>query len=410
MTHGSGCNMEEPQLQRRAPTSPRRRPSQPAAAAKMRRAISSEASGEATSSRQTMLHALTRFLRSTRRQSQPQDTPTRDHHRSKNANRSRSGRACSKASEQDEIPHGSQLGVAHLGKFAHEREMPQWLTRALKKNGYVCARDIVPVLAQLLEHSPATSRAYLCHPCVQHISKLRREGGFCGYRNIQMLISYIVGAEAFGAELFGNRVPPVFDIQDLIEAAWDMGYNPQGRIETGGIKGTRKFIGTPEAQALFRSLQIPPFEVPKTELQQVNCFGPLKVTLKQDGLGVANRRYGERASRQSTYSIKVSLLSTQCHLITKFQHFPLNQPGHSLTVVGIEKQKDDRVHLLVFDPSCRDSAAVKRYVGRRVRKDMPGMKDLVEPYRRGAKYLIKRKEFEILCLVSDAPTAPPKAS
>jgi len=71
-------------------------------------------------------------------------------------------------------------------------------------------------------------------------------GGFCGYRNIQMLISYIVGAEAFGAELFGNRVPPVFDIQDLIEAAWDMGYNPQGRIETGGIKGTRKFIGTPE--------------------------------------------------------------------------------------------------------------------------------------------------------------------
>lgn len=111
MTHGSGCNMEEPQLQRRAPTSPRRRPSQPAAAAKMRRAISSEASGEATSSRQTMLHALTRFLRSTRRQSQPQDRPTRDHHRSKNANRSRSGRACSKASEQDEIPHGSQLGV-----------------------------------------------------------------------------------------------------------------------------------------------------------------------------------------------------------------------------------------------------------------------------------------------------------
>ncbi len=144
------------------------------------------------------------------------------------------------------------------------------------------------------------------------------------------------------------------------------------------------------------ALRCSPFEVPKTELQQVNCFGPLKVTLKQDGLGVANRRYGERASRQSTYSIKVSLLSTQCHLITKFQHFPLNQPGHSLTVVGIEKQKDDRVHLLVFDPSCRDSAAVKRYVGRRVRKDMPGMKDLVEPYRRGAKYLIKRKEFEIL--------------
>ncbi|OAQ85315.1 peptidase family c78 domain-containing protein [Purpureocillium lilacinum] len=270
MTHGSGCNMEEPQLQRRAPTSPRRRPSQPAAAAKMRRAISSEASGEATSSRQTMLHALTRFLRSTRRQSQPQDTPTRDHHRSKNANRSRSGRACSKASEQDEIPHGSQLGVrppaVHPLPVTIVSDMGHVRSRIWENSTVTFAlavsqrgldypteltsphTDIVPVLAQLLEHSPATSRAYLCHPCVQHISKLRREGscGFCGYRNIQMLISYIVGAEAFGAELFGNRVPPVFDIQDLIEAAWDMGYNPQGRIETGGIKGTRKFIGTPE--------------------------------------------------------------------------------------------------------------------------------------------------------------------
>ncbi|KAL3957938.1 hypothetical protein ACCO45_008516 [Purpureocillium lilacinum] len=270
--------------------------------------------------------------------------------------------------------------------------MPQWLTRALKKNGYVCARDIVPVLAQLLEHSPATSRAYLCHPCVQHISKLRREGGFCGYRNIQMLISYIVGAEAFGAELFGNRVPPVFDIQDLIEAAWDMGYNPQGRIETGGIKGTRKFIGTPEAQALFRSLQIP---------SPVQSFRDAEDGTAASQLLRAIEGYFEAGWTGSGES-KVRR--------TSLPPVYLQHQGHSLTVVGIEKQKDDRVHLLVFDPSCRDSAAVKRYVGRRVRKDMPGMKDLVEPYRRGAKYLIKRKEFEILCLVSDAPTAPPKAS
>jgi zinc finger-containing ubiquitin peptidase 1 len=35
-----------------------------------------------------------------------------------------------------------------------------------------------------------------------------------------------------------------------------MGYNSAGRIETGGVRLTRKYIGTPEAQALFMSLGV----------------------------------------------------------------------------------------------------------------------------------------------------------
>lgn len=60
-----------------------------------------------------------------------------------------------------------------------------------------------------------------------------------------MLYSYLMSTEK-RLNIFGNRVPTVFQIQDLIEEAWDKGYNPNGRIETGGIKGTRKHIGTPE--------------------------------------------------------------------------------------------------------------------------------------------------------------------
>lgn len=82
-------------------------------------------------------------------------------------------------------------------------------------------------------------------------------GGFCGYRNIQMLSSYIVGARARGHEHFHRRIPSVFTIQDHIEHAWDMGINARGRIETGGVKGSRKYIGTPEAQAMFLGLDIP---------------------------------------------------------------------------------------------------------------------------------------------------------
>jgi hypothetical protein len=63
-----------------------------------------------------------------------------------------------------------------------------------------------------------------------------------------MLASYIDGTAPPESRHFGNEPPSIFTIQDRIEAAWDMGIRPEGRIETGGIKGTRKFIGTPEAR------------------------------------------------------------------------------------------------------------------------------------------------------------------
>jgi hypothetical protein len=71
-------------------------------------------------------------------------------------------------------------------------------------------------------------------------------GGFCGYRNIQMMTSYIISSQSPGHEVFKGRIPSIFRIQDYIENAWDLGINAQGRIETGGIRGTRKYIGTPD--------------------------------------------------------------------------------------------------------------------------------------------------------------------
>ena len=61
-----------------------------------------------------------------------------------------------------------------------------------------------------------------------------------------MLTSHIITAETPGSQHFGNTFPTIFEIQELIENAWDMGINAQGRAETGGVKGTRKYIGTPE--------------------------------------------------------------------------------------------------------------------------------------------------------------------
>jgi hypothetical protein len=61
-----------------------------------------------------------------------------------------------------------------------------------------------------------------------------------------MMSSYIIGVESQGYECFDNKIPTIFEIQDYIENAWDLGINAQGRVETGGIRGTRKYIGTPD--------------------------------------------------------------------------------------------------------------------------------------------------------------------
>ena len=63
-----------------------------------------------------------------------------------------------------------------------------------------------------------------------------------------MLASYINGVESQGCESFNGKLPTIFEIQDYIENAWDMGINSQGRTETGGIRGTRKYIGTPDVR------------------------------------------------------------------------------------------------------------------------------------------------------------------
>lgn len=107
-------------------------------------------------------------------------------------------------------------------------------------------RDTVTALSILSSLSTTVAQAFFCHTSVQHVFKRRDEGGFCGYRNIQMLISYIQGAKAQGWNSFGRRVPGVLDIQDMVEEAWDKGIDTLGRIQTGGVRDTRKWIGTPE--------------------------------------------------------------------------------------------------------------------------------------------------------------------
>ncbi|KAJ1705426.1 hypothetical protein COH20_012385 [Aspergillus flavus] len=193
-----------------------------------------------------------------------------------------------------------------------------------------------------------------------------------------MLISYIKECRIPGHECFSETSPTILQIQEMIESAWDMGFNSIGRIETGGIRGTRKYIGTPEAQALFLSLGI------QCEASRI---GVTKDMQAHDVLFMYIANYFRQACSLDTND-KVFLTNLPP---IYFQH-----QGHSLTIIGFEIRDNGSANLLVLDPMFKPSSAVKRLRGTRAVSADPAR--ILKGYRRGAAYLKKYKVFEILKL------------
>ncbi|KAK1760730.1 peptidase family C78-domain-containing protein [Echria macrotheca] len=297
--------------------------------------------------------------------------------------RQRMDGASSAASDQS---RGKRLGKAQLGKYAHEDRMPDWLVSLLRKGGQVESEGVVGVIAQLLEQCSSTKYAYLCHPCVRHVSKLKKEGGFCGYRNIQMMTSYVISTKFQGYRQLDKKVPSIFQIQDFIEAAWDAGINSQGRLETGGIKGTRKYIGTPEALAMFRLLNIP---------CDAQGFRDRERGRSEALLMEYVENYFQSGVQDPTQRIRQTNLPP-----LYFQH-----AGHSMTVIGFERQRSGAKNLIVFDPMFHDASNIVKLVGRKFEYTFVEL--ALKAYRRGSTYLRKYREFEVLRLREPVGGFPP---
>jgi hypothetical protein len=72
----------------------------------------------------------------------------------------------------------------------------------------------------------------------------------------------------------------------------------------------------------------------------------------------------------------------------------LQQPGHSLTIVGFERRYDGTCNLVVFDPMYNTSPAMHKLVGRKnIRTARP---EVMYAYRRSAEKLKKHAAYEIL--------------
>ncbi|KAF2086887.1 DUF1671-domain-containing protein [Saccharata proteae CBS 121410] len=289
----------------------------------------------------------------------------------------------------------TRLGKSELGPYAYEDHMPRWLHKQLEagpkttqqttigRDGKLVKHEVVenetpailPILAQLLAADKSVKQAYLCHPSTVHICKTPKAGGFCGYRNIQMLVSYMQGARAQGYDKFPGRTPGILKLQDLIEVAWDKGINQIGRAQTGGIKDTRKYIGTPEVMALFQSLGIDYGVQAFTDRRNEHAYEQLLTDVEH---------YFKIGTKDGDAKVHK----------TNLPPIYLQQPGHSISIVGFERYKDGSRDILVFDPMFSTSPGMCRLLGRKdIRTSRP---EVLQAYRRDSRQLKKHRDFEIV--------------
>ena len=251
---------------------------------------------------------------------------------------------------------------------------------------------LINALAELCAHDDTVKVAHLCHSSIVHVSEERRLDSFCGYRNIQMLMSYVQATRDETCNLFAGLMPTIREIQESIERAWNRGINSYGRDELGILKGTKKYIGTAEIQAFLRGIGI-------------GCKARVFDMTKD----------GRTAERKLLEAVESYFRSSKRAETSKIVHTDLppiylQLPSHSITVVGIERRKGGSLNLLVFDPASWPSKVMKQLVSQQPKRETdlndpigPGQcSGLLTSYRRDEKFLRKRGKFETLVL-----TGPP---
>ncbi|KAL5738878.1 hypothetical protein ACOSP7_031639 [Xanthoceras sorbifolium] len=127
----------------------------------------------------------------------------------------------------------------------------------IRSNFYHVNDGLMSLLRKCLELEPDNSVTYLSG-YVDHFQSGSEDVGWgCGWRNIQMLASYLLSQRQDARDfLFGGFafVPDISSLQRWLEIAWERGFDTIGSHHFNKtVYGSRKWIGTTECAALFRS-------------------------------------------------------------------------------------------------------------------------------------------------------------
>lgn len=255
--------------------------------------------------------------------------------------------------------------IDHVTYEYEKQQIENWIN-SIYDNGNTCSKDLIQLISSL-PLTKTVNKRMLCTYCDFFSSSYIDSGYGCGYRNTQMLLSSIRKDPELSGIIFNNNnmnMPSVTKIQQLIENAWQNGFDVMGKSQLGGsLKNTSKWIGATDVCAMFSYLKI------KTEL--IDIFKPTS-----DNLTIGSvlfkfvREYFEKSSANNQFVHPIYL-----------QH-----DGHSRTIVGIEMGKWE--NLLIFDPG----ANIKR-----IESFKKNPIKSMNIFRRGIN-AFKKKEYQLLII------------
>ncbi|BFZ09919.1 hypothetical protein BsWGS_12958 [Bradybaena similaris] len=181
-------------------------------------------------------------------------------------------------------------------------------------------------------HAWAGQVAYLCSP-VDHFSASFGDRGWgCGYRNFQMMLSCLSRNPDYARRIFTGdniSIPSIPKIQQMIEHAWNKGFDPPGCRQLGGhLINTSKWIGATEIVATLSCLGI--------KCQLVDFPAP--------------------SAPDGTHPLLMEWVSNYfCRPQQGFlPPLYLQHQGHSRTIIGVDKDRG-ATKILLFDPGTPSS-------------------------------------------------------
>lgn len=247
-------------------------------------------------------------------------------------------------------------------------QMPYWLRRQCEQPNFerrnfdppkanddfkalcrkMMVRGVIPTLELLLSKSTTSSKAAFCHSETVQVTNFSSDGGFCCYRGLQMLVSYLHATNHPSSELFGLKgtgVPSIIQLQTFIEdgfvrlVRWGRAELPrtiallplQNNHEQFRFKGTQKAINLFHAWMLLQSRGV---------RCQVRVYSRDERGSPVTKLCNYFERYFEFDSKSSDKVLQ-----------TRVSPVLLIRPHHSIVVVGIRHSTSGQRQLIVFDPS-----------------------------------------------------------
>ncbi|ORX79517.1 DUF1671-domain-containing protein [Basidiobolus meristosporus CBS 931.73] len=240
---------------------------------------------------------------------------------------------------------------------------------------------LIDQLKTLIESSAEEEESvvYFCHPATKHISYDKRDTSWgCGYHNLQMLLSCLLAMEEFDLNL--KSMPDVHQLQQLLEHAWEAGFDTEGAAQLGNhVVGTKTWIGATEVYCILSYLGVRCLVTDFYKYTGENNTHPAVLTWVENYF--TSNDSGSSSSSESGSRHRV--------VITKKPPLYLQHQGHSRTIVGIEKQANGARNLLLFDPGNRPPRNLASVRGRDAHEAM-------SMFRCSLRQLSKNRQYQIV--------------